>query len=193
MTEKLLKEYIDRFGIVTSAELSQRTGVERTTWFATAVSLVLAKDVFLCRLAHGRESLISRHLFNCLRTVYTEPSLSDAAQALYDWLCDNGPAERQALADAGVVDRGEFADAMAELQKKLCIAPGALVRQEDAEAGELERRYAFSWETVDAWADRLYRPVRYNDLAYCVSEVMRLLKNHFTTRELNELVYHGRL
>ncbi len=34
---------------------------------------------------------------------------------------------------------------------------------------------------------------RYGDLEYCLSEIRRLLKNTFTTREIDNLIYHGAL
>lgn len=197
MNEKLLQEYIDRMGIVTPGELTEQTGAASQLWRQHAISLILNKEVFLCRLDHGRETMLSRHLLFCLDAVYNEPELTGGAQDIYDWLTDNGPAGYEAIRAACLAEdqEGDFRSSFLELEHKLCVAPVAVgegYRDNGAPAdGLLGSGVDFIWGTSELWSRDLHKAARYKDLEYCLSEIRRLLRVHFTTREINNLIYHG--
>lgn len=195
MNQRLLKEYVDRVGIVTSGQLSEQTGIAKWMWHKPALELVREKDAFLCRLAHGEETFLSRHLLFCLSTVYIGPELSPEAQEVYDWLSDNLLLSQTEMMLQGGFSQREFELAFAELQQKLCVAPQAVKgeRQGDAKQEGLLGEYEFLWVTAEQWLLGIHRPPRYKDLEYCLSEIRRLLRNHFSTRELDSLIFHGAL
>ncbi|MDL2294559.1 hypothetical protein LJC60_08015 [Ruminococcaceae bacterium OttesenSCG-928-D13] len=194
MNEKLLLEYVDRVGIVTLEELAGQTGSAGEFLYRPVRSLIAQKQLFFCRLGGGRETLLSNHLLFCLLAVYAEPELSADAQEIFDWLCDNEPAAEDALRAAAMPDGAGFPEAFAELQRKLSVAPvGDAVATQDRTTGEGEITAGYSWVTIETWLDGVRRPGRYRELEYCISEIRRLLKGYFSTRELNALIYRGAL
>lgn len=195
MTEKLLLETIERIGAVTQGDLALQTGAVGPMWHTAAVRLLEKKEVFLCRLDHGMETLISKHLLFCMQAVYTEPTLSPDAQALVDWLSDNELAAVGNMRRVININDGAFNAAFGELQYKLCIAPlmAKRVGEEVQRGDELSQVVEFLWVTLDYWMLNVQRPSRYNDLAYCLSELRRLLRTRFSKKELDALIYQGKL
>lgn len=196
MNEKLLKEYIDRVGLVTGLQLAQQVGVAHRSWREPALKLMEERDFFVCRLDHGAQTFVSRHLLFCLRAVYTEPLLSSEAQDLYDWLCDNELTSKKDMGQAAGVAANVFEAAFHELQEKLCIA-SFMARPAKHPAAtsedEFELDFDFLWVSYEYWINGLHKPPRYGDLAYCLSEIKRLMGPRFTSGEINQLIYHGEL
>ncbi len=194
MNVMLLQEYVDRRGLVTPRELIEQTGAARGLWRGPAIELVQRREIFLCRLHHGHETLLSKHLLFCLRTVYTEPVLTPGGRELYGWICGNEPASRLEIEAGCGLAAGPLDSAFWELQKKLCIAPMAARGEGGAvseNANEFLAGVDFLWVTDMTWLEDLRRPNKYQDLEYCLSEIRRLMKKHFSARELNSLIYHG--
>lgn len=192
MNKRLLKEYIDRVGIVTLEELVERTGVANDLLCKPLAMLLPERSVFLCRLVQGRVTCLSPHLLFCLRTVWNEPDLTENAQDIYDWLSDNSGASTNELRKASELDGAAFQQAMHELQQNLCIAPLNIALSSSVTSLELleaDDGQSFMWVTDDDWQEGLYRATRYGDLGYCLSEMRRLMKKHFSTREINEIIY----
>lgn len=196
MNEKLLKEYIDRMGLVTEANLAAQTGATAEFWRVPAMSLLARREIFLCRFDHGAETFLSLHALFCLRSVYTEPTLGENAQELYDILSDDAPLTRKAWQQKSELTDKGFALALAELQQKLCVAPLPSEKKPPEEqliVLELSAQQGLFWLTDEKWMQNMHRPARYNDLEYCLSELKRILKNRFSTREINRLIYQGAL
>lgn len=197
MNEKLLLEYVDRVGLVASVDLAARIGMANTGWMPSAAALVNKHALFLCRLDHGRETLLSTHLFFCLQAVYHEPELSGDEQAVYNAVGEYAAATADTLLEKTGVAPEAFGQVFQELQRRLCVVPCAVADRHDTplmgNRGELQTHYRFRWCTTELWMGEAYRPRRYGDLAYCVSELKRYLAKHLSTTELNRLLYHGRL
>lgn len=193
MNEKLLLEHINRMGMVNGQELMRQTGAAKSLLYKPAAVLIENREIFLCRMDHGRETFMSRHLRLCLLSVFTEPNLSPDAQDLYDWLSENENATMDAMLQASGLDAFEFDSAFRELEQKLCIAPFAVMRETPVHNpkpdGEFHDEFEFLWVTDEFWLTGLPRPSRYRDLEYSLSEIRRLLKSHFSTREINDLLY----
>ena len=197
MNEKLLQEYLERVGIVTGPELEKQTGAARGSWREPAVALLEKKEIYLSRLDHGRETMLSKHLWFCLKAVYHQPELEEDAQELYDWLSEHEVSDAGAMREQSGFGRKEFILAFSELQRRLCVAPlvakGRRETPDHSDEQDLSGEYDFLWVTDEYWMHNVHRPSRYNDLAYCLSELRRLLKDHFSTREINGLLYKGKL
>lgn len=195
MNDKLLLEHIERMGITTLKDLAGQMGAPVGLWRKPMVELLQNREVYYCRLIHGKETVLSRHLLFCLRAVYNEPELSEDAQDIYDWISENELAPKKTVFEAVGLYEKEFDLSFEELQKKLCITPliarRAVGEAEAAEGAELSEEFDFLWITDEHWLRTLHRPPRYKDLAYCVSEIRRLLANRLPTREINNIIYKG--
>ncbi|MDL2219543.1 hypothetical protein LJC04_04320 [Ruminococcaceae bacterium OttesenSCG-928-O06] len=196
MDERLLLEILERKGLVTACQLSALQEEAGGNWQAAAAGLLRKKRVVLCRLDHGRETLLSLHLLFCLRVVCGEYSLTAAAQEVYDFLAENGAATLRQAQSVPQLASVKVPEAFAELQRKVCIMPLVLQNgaqwQEEGRGGMLDAG-ALLWVCDEAWMQGVRRPVRYGDLEYCLAELRRLLAGVFSTRELNTLLYQGAL
>ena len=195
MVEKLIKEHIDRAGIVTRADLIQQTGAAADLLWEPMTRLIEAKEILYCRMDHGRETFLSRHLFLCLRAVQMEPTLSENAQNLYDWLSDNETActkELQKYAEKWV--NGAFFATLHELLKRPCVVPIKVCGKKKVlsiqDSPDIDALFELMWVTDDYWGRGVTRSARYNDLEYDILEVRRLLATHFSTREIEKILYH---
>lgn len=193
MKKSLLKEYIDRVGIVTRAEMIERTGVAGHVFYAPFADLIDNREIYLCRMARGQVTYLSRHLMFCLKTVATEPDLTEQEQSIYDWLSDNQESTYEEIGrQVGLGDK-EFEAVFRKLQEQALVVPvKVLVRKVDGREVDFavnEDNSLMLWGTVEYWFEGLYRASRYGDVGYCVSEVKRMLSKHFFTREINELLY----
>lgn len=194
MNKKMLLEHIERNGMVTMDEIVKQTGWAQELLRPHALSLMESRDIFLCRLDHGRETLVSKHLVFCLSTFYTETEFSEHADNMFSWLSENQLSSRNVIYDNCMCSGNESEKAFKELQEKMCAVP--LVAKKTYVAitndnADFDETYDFLWVTTDYWADGLYKEAKYNDLAYCISEVKRLLSGHFTSKEINSIIYQG--
>ncbi len=195
MNKKLIKEHIDRQGIVNKQEFILQAGAAASLLWEPTVRLIEEKEVLYCRLDHGAETLLSRHLFLCLHAIRMLPELSCHAQEMYDWLCDNETArtsEMEAFSDE-VTGGGLFWEALHELEREALVLPihifGANARQADIRTKSADELYELIWVTDEYWVQGVARSARYHDLEYDIFEVKRLLKNHYSTREMEMLLY----
>lgn len=195
MTEKMLLEYVDRMGLVTSQAFFQQIGTSWEDWSIPLLSLIQKRDVMVCRLAHGEETLLSRHAVYCLRSVYAEPQFSEMEQNTYDWLSDNELSGLATIQKALRVEEDRLLESMRELQRKLCITPlvARFAPEHPGPKGqrELGEMVDFLWVTNEYWLCGIEKPARYNNLSYCVSEVRRLLDGVFGSKAINDLIYKG--
>lgn len=192
MTEKVLREYVDRMGMVALKDLVQQSGTEERLWRQPAIKLIEGRDVYFCRLDHGEETLLSRHLLFCMLAVYQEPELSDDAQDILDWLSDHELSVSEAAYTASGLNEYDFNTAFVELQQKLCVTPlMAKQRASQVNLTALSDTYEFLWVTGEYWMANQQRSARYKNLEYCLSEIRRLLSRRFTTREIDQLIYQG--
>lgn len=194
MNDKLLQEQLERVGLATHHDLVEQTGAAHTLLQNTTLHLLEKREVFLCRLDHGQETLVSRHLLYCLQSVRWDPVLSEEAQALYDWLSEHEDASTLDMRDTSGLSHKAFWKAMRELEESMCIAPvrvlwenvsGAVDREAD-----LMDVFPLLWETQEKWTRELPRPSRYRDLEYSLSELKQVLQGHFSTREIDRFLYH---
>ncbi len=194
MKISMLKEYIDRVGIVTREEMIERTGVARHIMYAPFAALINERDIYMCRLAHGSVTYLSRHLIFCMRAVLCEGNLSPSAQDLFDWLSENEESTTEELRQAFKLDPKNFDEVLRELQVKMAIAPTKVLAPQDGQVIDFsagEDNSLLVWATSDHWVEGLYKANRYSDLGYCLSEIRRLLNSHFSTREINEFIYRS--
>lgn len=195
MKESALKEYVDRMGIVTRADLLKQIGVAQGQLVEPVRVLIDKKDVFYCRFAHGQKTVLSRHLLYCVRAVVSEQELSPDAQDIYDWLSEHEYIGLERIRAALPLGVREFEKAFKELQQKLYIAPGKVSRVFEEVPPDLEEpledNMAFLWVTDEFWQAGLHRAPRYQDFAYCLSELRRLLCHYFSTREIDRIIYHS--
>ncbi len=196
MNKQLIREHIERLGIVNKRELMRQTGAASGLLWEPVVRLIEEKEALFCRLDHGAETLLSRHLFLCLYRVRVEPRLSPHAQAMYDWLSDNETATtkelRLALEDLAP---GGFWPALRELEEAACALPIRISGHSGAVKGldvqQVDELYELVWVTDDYWVQGVPSSPRYRDLDYDVSEVRKLLRGHYSTREIDDLLYHA--
>lgn len=197
MNKRLLKEYVDRRGFVTGQELAEQTGAAKDLWRKPAVELLETRDLFLCRLDHGKETFLSTHLLFCLKAVYMDPEMSPNAEEVFYWLCDHELSTLEEMQNGSQLGGEAFGKAFEELQRKLCVTPLSTkqinIPWPDEDPHELSSFTQFLWVTNEYWLADVRRPTRYNDLEYCLSEIKRLLKRKFTSKEINSLIYQGEL
>lgn len=193
MKEAALKEYIDRIGLVTRTDLLQQVGAASGLLGQPLKALIEKRDAFYCRFIKGQNTLLSRHLYYCLNAVVNERSLSAEAQELYDWLSEHEFSNLDRMRAASQKDKSEFDSAFKELQRYLYVAPGRVRRVLETafvlSDKEIEDNMSFLWVTEEIWFAGLERPPRYKDVGYCLSEIRRLLRNYYSTREINDLLY----
>ena len=194
MNKRLIKEYLGRQGMVTKVDLIQQAGVAANLLWEPAVRLVEEKELIFCRLDHGQETLLSRHLFLCLHAVRLAPELSPFAQQLYDWLYDNETASTSELKQFAKKQPGQnFLDALRELESQARIMPigmaGFRGPVPDISKKNIDEVYELSWVTEEYWVQGVAQSARYRDLEYDMSEVRKLMRGHFSTREIDEIFY----
>ena len=194
MKTSMLKEYIDRVGIVTREEMIERTGVARHIMYAPFAALINERDVYMCRLAHGSITYLSRHLVFCMRAVMCEWDLSPNAQDLFDWLSEHEGSATGDLQEALSVEGIAFEEVLRELQLKMAIAPTQVLCAQEGQIVDFSAEAdngLLLWATADHWVEGLYKASRYTDFGYCLSEIRRLLNSHFSTREINDFIYRS--
>ncbi len=196
MNKQLIREHIERLGIVNKQELMRQTGAAASLLWDPMVRLIEEKEVLFCRLDHGAETLISRHLFLCLYPVRVEPQLSSHAQVLYDWLCDNETATTGAWREfSEKMAPANFWPALRELEETACALPiricGASGPVKGLDVKQVDELYELVWVTDEYWVKGVSSSARYRDLDYDVSEVRKLLRSHYSTREIDALLYHA--
>lgn len=174
-------------------ELRDISGLEENPFrFA---ELIAGRHIFLCRLRHGRQTLVGRHLVLCLRAVCCEQSLSPSAQALYDWLSENQGSTLDAMEAGCGLEHEEMRSALEELQRRMVVGPikvlgFAGLAQKGAES-VYTKEDSFLWATDEYLFAGIVPGARYDDIGYCIQELRELLKVEFADWEINRLLYHS--
>ena len=199
MTVQILQEYVECMGLVTQQELHEQAGLAVDVLEKSMAELLENRELFLCRINAGQETVVSKHLLFCMRAVYREPDFSMEEQDLYDWLSENELSSAERMYRESDLRQKAFESAFLKLQQKMSIAP---VRMQEKTKSKIQLTLVDSalvgskellWVTDDCWLHGVQKPARYRDLEYCLAEIRRLLDKCFTTKQVDNLIFRGKL